>query len=284
MRSICLKRGALAFALVLALGAGPVAAQGPAAHDGTNATYWMQNAVEYKANAAALFVLAQLRLDQALADKSWTGALEQGADYQGKPPAVILDVDETVLDNSLYQAWLVEKGQSYSSKTWGPFVKEVLSKPIPGSVEFCKYAAAKGVTVFYVTNRKNDEEEATRANLAKFGYPVDDKIDVVLARGEKKEWGSDKGTRRAEVAKTHRVLLQIGDNLGDFVDGAEGSRADRIKLYQTHMARWGKDWIMLANPAYGSWEGAAIGGKWGAPDAEKRQMKFDIMEDWSGPK
>ena len=94
--------------------AGVAAADGPKANDGLNATYWMQNAVEYKANAAALYQLAKLRLDQALADKSWTAALEQGSGYEGKPPAVILDIDETVLDNSPYQAWIVEKDKYYS--------------------------------------------------------------------------------------------------------------------------------------------------------------------------
>ena len=118
-------------------------AQEPAANDGTNATYWMQNAVEYKATTQALYELAKLRLNQALGDPSWTAALEQGANYEKKPAAVILDVDETVLDNSEYQAWIVENGEHYSSKTWAPFVNTETSRPIPGSLDFIKYAAAR---------------------------------------------------------------------------------------------------------------------------------------------
>mgnify|MGYP002624876846 CR=1 FL=1 len=260
--------------------AAPALAEGPAANDGTNATYWMQNAVEYKATTAALYALAKVRLDEALADPKWTAALEQGAGYESKPPAVILDVDETVLDNSLYQAWIVENNQYYSSKTWAPFVHTETSRPIPGSLDFIKYADSKGVAVFYVSNRKAPEEDPTRGNLKTLGYPIGESEDRVLLRGEKEEWTSDKGTRRAVVAEKYRVLLLLGDNLGDFVDHVDVTREERQKLYQDNMARWGREWIMLPNPSYGSWEGAAFGFNWGAPAEEKRRMKFDIMDDW----
>ncbi|MEO3430697.1 HAD family acid phosphatase [Pelagibius sp. CAU 1746] len=252
----------------------------PAANDGTNATYWMQNSVEYKANTEALYALARIRLNQAIADQSWTAAMEQGPGYEKKPVAVILDVDETVLDNSLYQAWIVENGQHYSSKTWAPFVHTETSRAIPGSLDFINYAHARGVAVFYVSNRKAPEEAPTRNNLTKLGYPIGDQDDRVLLRGEKEDWGSDKGTRRAVVAENYRIALLIGDNLGDFLDGVDVSPAERQKLFQDNAAHWGRDWIMLPNPSYGSWEGASFGFNWGAPGEEKRQMKFDKMDDW----
>ncbi|MEO9903403.1 5'-nucleotidase, lipoprotein e(P4) family [Nisaea sp.] len=255
-------------------------------HDGLNATYWVQNSVEYKANAYALYQLAMLRLDQALADKKWTAALEQSGDYQSKPPAVILDIDETVLDNSPYQAWIVEKDKYYSSKTWAPFVESQTSRMIPGSLEFTKYAKSKGVKVIYVSNRKAPGEEATRANLKKFGYPVDEDTDVVLLRGEKDEWNSSNKTpRREHVVSSYRVLLQLGDNLGDFTDeNVKGSPSERLGTFEKHQAMWGKQWIMFANPTYGSWEGAAINNNWKASGSEKRAMKHAIMDEWEGPK
>jgi len=259
------------------------AATAPSANDGTNATYWMQQSVEYKANTQALYALAMLRLNQALADPTWTAAPEQGSGYEKKPVAVILDVDETVLDNSEYQAWIVENGEHYGSKTWAAFVGAEISDPIPGSLEFIRYAVANEVAVFYVSNRKGPEEAATRANLAALGYPVEGRDageDRVLVRGEKEEWTSEKGTRRAAIAEKYRIALSIGDNLGDFVDGVEVSEAERLKLYQDNAARWGREWIMLPNPSYGSWEGASFGFNWGAPDEEKRQMKYDTLKDW----
>ena len=128
--------------LVLAGGAlslGAVAAQaGDAdANDNLNATLWTQTSVEFKANALGMYKLAEVMLDRALADKAWTAApVEQTGDYQSKPPAVMLDVDETVLDNSLYQAWMVLHDEHFGSKTWVPFVRSELSLAVPGSLEF----------------------------------------------------------------------------------------------------------------------------------------------------
>lgn len=270
--------------------ASPPAATKPAAkevpaNDGMNATYWTQNAVEFKANSYGLYMLAKLRLDQALADRSWTALPgEQGTDYRRKPPAVILDIDETVLDNSEYQAWTVKTGQNFGSKTWTEFVNAETGRAIPGSLEFIKYAQSKKVAIFYISNRKDIEEKATISNLKKLGYPVDDAGATVLTRGEKEEWkASAKSPRRKAVAATHRVLLNIGDNLGDFTDESDTSPAQRMEVYRKHQDRWGRDWIMIANPTYGSWEGAAFGFNWKLSDAEKRQKKLDGMDAWKGP-
>lgn len=280
--------GGLAAASFVALAIGGTAqAKGPevAANDGLNATYWTQNAVEFKANAYAMFMLAQLRLDQALADKSWTALPgEQGPGVESMPPAVILDIDETVLDNSEYQAWTVKSGESFSSKTWTPFVNAETGRAIPGSLEFIKYAQSKGVAIIYISNRKDIEEKATISNLKKLGYPVDDAGETVLVRGEKEEWkASAKSPRRKAVGATHRVLLNIGDNLGDFTDESDTSPEQRMEVYKKNQDRWGREWIMIANPTYGSWEGAAFGFNWKLSDAEKRQMKLDGMDAWTGP-
>ena len=107
-----------------------------------------------------VYALAKIRLDQALADKNWTAApVEQKGDFQNLPPAVVLDVDETVLDNSPYQVWNIKAGQSFSLKTWNEFCAAQISRAIPGAVEFTKYAESKGVKVFYVSNRDVGDRE-----------------------------------------------------------------------------------------------------------------------------
>ena len=265
--------------------AAPPAAKEVSANDGLNATYWTQNAVEFKANAYGQYALAKLRLDQALADRRWTALSpdEQGPDYRRKPPAVILDIDETVLDNSEYQAWTVVTGQNFGSKTWTEFVNAETGRAIPGSLEFIKYAQSKKVAIFYISNRKDIEEKATISNLRKLGYPVDDAGQTVLTRGEKEEWKpSAKSPRRKAVAATHRVLLNIGDNLGDFTDESDTSPEQRMDVYKKNQDRWGRDWIMIANPTYGSWEGAAFGFNWKLSDSEKRQKKLDRLDAWTG--
>ena len=266
------------------LSAAPVGAQDPPANDLLNAVLWMQRSVEYKASALSAFALARLRLDQALADPNWTAApKEQTGNYQSLPPAVILDIDETIVDNSGYQAWMALKDTTFDPKTWNAYVNTVSSLAIPGAVEFAKYAERKGVKVFYISNRTVEEEEATRKNMVKLGFPLDDKIDTVLTTRERPDWTSAKGTRRAHVAKSYRVLLNLGDNFGDFVDEYRGTEAERLKVFEDHKDRWGREWIMLANPAYGSFESASFKHDFKLSNADKRKAKRSVLDAWTGP-
>jgi 5'-nucleotidase (lipoprotein e(P4) family) len=275
-------------ALVVALGCATpqVARQAPdpPASDLLNAVLWMQRSVEFKASALTAFALARIRLDQALADPSWTGApREQTGAYPSLPPAVILDVDETILDNSGYQAWMALRGTSFDPRTWNAYVNTVTSLAIPGALEFARYADAKGVKVFYVSNRTAEEEPATRNNLEKLGFPMGGGVDTMLMTRKQPDWGSAKGTRRAFVAKSYRVLLNVGDNLGDFVDDYRGTEAERMKVLEQHRERWGREWIVIANPAYGSFESAPFGHDFKLSDGERRRLKRAVLDAWPGP-
>ena len=213
-RKLLLLGGVLA-----AFAAGGVQAQEVAPNDMLLADLWTQRSVEYRGNALTVFALARIRLDEALADKNWTAAPgEQKGDYQALPPAVVLDVDETLLDNSLYQVWMLKNNQTFSTKTWNQFCADQVSTAIPGAVEFTKYADAKGVKVFYLSNRDVTTEKATRENMERLGFPMGGNVDTFLMQNEKPEWGSAKSVRRAVVTKDYRVLLNIGDNFGDFDD------------------------------------------------------------------
>jgi 5'-nucleotidase (lipoprotein e(P4) family) len=273
-------------ALAAALTAASAGAQtAPPANDMLLATLWMQRSVEYKANALSIYSLARLRLDEALADKNWTAAPgEQKGDYQNLPPAVVLDIDETALDNSPYEAWLMKNDESFSTKTWNAFVATKTSKPIPGAVEFAKYADSKGVKVFYITNRGAEVEADTRQNMERYGFPMGGNVDTFLMQNEKPEWGNAKSTRRAVVAANYRVLLNIGDNLGDFDDSYRSSEADRLKAFEANHARWGREWLMLANPSYGSFDTAPYGHDFKKPREEQRKEKHDVLDVWPGTK
>ena len=263
---------------------GARAADGPPPHDLLNAVLWMQRSVEYKANATAVFALARLRLDEALADRNWTAApAEQTGAYQTLPPAVVLDADETLLDNSAFQAWMVLNDTSFSPKVWTEFVTAQMSGAIPGAVEFCKYADTKGVKVFYITNRTAAEEPATRRTMDKLGFPMGGNVDTVLTTGEKPEWTSAKGTRRAYVAKDYRILLNLGDNLSDFTDDYRGDEAEREKVFEANKERWGREWIVVANPSYGSFESAPYKHDFKLSEADKRKAKRDALQPWAGP-
>lgn len=264
--------------------AGAAFAQGAPQNDNLNATLWMQRSVEYQGSALTAYALAKIRLDQALADKNWTGApAEQKGAYQNLPPAIIVDLDETAIDNSGYQAWMVMKDTSFDPKTWNAYVKTVSSLAIPGAVDFMKYADGKGVKVFYVSNRTADEEPASRQNLEKLGFPMGGNVDVFLFARKMPDWGSAKGTRRAHIAKDYRVLLNLGDNFGDFVDEYRGSDADRVKVFEANRERWGREWIMLPNPTYGSFESAPFMHDFKKSGDERRAAKRSALQPWSGP-
>ena len=272
-------------AVLAAFSTSAARAQEVAPNDLLLALLWSQRSVEYRANAITVFALARIRLDEALADKNWTAAPgEQKGDYQNLPTAVVLDIDETLLDNSLYQAWMMKNNQTFSTKTWNQFCADQVSTAIPGAVEFTKYADAKGVKVFYLTNRAVDIEKETRANMEKLGFPMGGNVDTFLMQNERPDWGSAKSTRRAVVAKDYRILLSIGDNFGDFDDRSRGSLADRAKAFDSDMAYWGKQWLMIANPTYGSFDTSTYGNDFKKPLAEQRKAKWDAIESWAGPK
>lgn len=272
----------LLFAL---LSGGMVRAQNtPPAHDFLLANLWMQRAVEYRANALAIYALARIRLDEALLDRSWTAAPgEQKGDFQNLPPAVVLDVDETLLDNSKYQVWLMRADQSFSTRTWNQFCAAQVSAAVPGAVDFTRYAESKGVKIFYVTNRGAETEKDTRENMAKLGFPLGGNVDTFLMQGEKPDWTGAKSTRRAVIARDYRILLNIGDNLGDFDDRYRSSEADRVKAFEAGMPYWGRQWLMLANPTYGSFDTAPYGHDFKKSRDEQRKAKWDVLDAWAGP-
>jgi 5'-nucleotidase (lipoprotein e(P4) family) len=233
------------------------------AHAILNATLWMQSSAEYHASALQTYANAQRALAAALAQSSG-----------GLPPAVILDLDETALDNTPFETRVIRKGITYDSAMWKQWTSEDIAPAIPGAVEFLKYAQSHGVRAFYITNRDLDEEPGTRRNLETLGFPLDASVDTLLMKGEN-GWTSDKSGRRDHVAQSHRVLLLVGDDLNDFADAREKSHAEREQLIAASAHEWGTRWFILPNPIYGSWERAAIGS--GGTPCEQLQKKIDAL-------
>ena len=215
---------------------------------------FQQTAAERLAGSLQTFRSAKQALDNALADSSWSAL--PGQTVYGKKPAIIVDVDETVLDNTAYEARMILDGTKYP-EGWVSWGKEAAATEVPGAKDFLNYAASKDVTIFYVTNRVVELKEATKKNLTKLGIPWDKTKDTVLMRGEN-NWGSDKGPRRKLVGNEYRVLLMIGDNLGDFVDAKDNNLnpSNRKNIVSDYADYWGVQWFMLQNIAYGDWEGA----------------------------
>jgi acid phosphatase len=258
----------------------PAEAGCTAGHALVNATLWVQNSAEYRANALQAYAAARRALDAALADASWVGATEDAASEPAQPPAVILDLDETAIDNSAYEARMITRGITYDAASWNQWVSEAAANAVPGAAEFLAYAKSRGVTPFYVTNREARELAGTQRNLERLGFPLsaDPQHPTLLLRGQRPEWApSDKSPRRAWVASSYRVILLLGDDLNDFANARELSVAERDALVQKMADWWGTRWIIVPNPMYGSFERAVVRGA--KTPCEELKKKIDALRD-----
>ncbi|MBU0693012.1 hypothetical protein KKH18_14515 [bacterium] len=247
-------------------------------HELLHANLWMQTSAEYTAVCMQTYGTAQALLPVALADSSWTACIEQGENYAALPPAIVLDVDETVLDNTAFESRLILTNDHYRKENWIPWCNEAKAPAMAGVKEFLVKADELGVAIFYLTNRGSDVEEATRENLIKEGLPFDTEGDHLLTKGEKEDWGSDKGSRRKHIAETHRVIMLFGDNFNDFAPETQVSPEARVDLAVSYADRWGTKWFMLPNPDYGDWEAAFYGYKWPETDKEQLEIKYKALK------
>ena len=273
------------------MAATPVPVEAPAntnpPHDNLNAVAWVQTSVEYKALSEQTYRAAADHLDQALKEKHWDALVPEERGYTldesratGLKPAVVMDVDETVLDNSPYQARLVRDGTDYDEVTWAQWVAEKKAKPLPGVVDFARAANARGVTVLYISNRAVHLEQATLANLKAVGLPVAEGVFLGLGTVVEgcEQHGSEKNCRRRLAGQKYRVLMQFGDQIGDFVQVVANTREGRDQSYGEYHDWFGERWWMLPNPTYGSWEPALFNNDWAQPKEARRQAKREALD------
>jgi len=239
----------------------------------TSAILWTQSSAEYRALAYQTFVLARLRLAQNLQSRhtrSRTGKLHRAA--------VIVDADETVLDNSRFQAELVLRGLPYTAQAWREWCQRAEAGAVPGAIEFLKYAVQRGASVFYITNRRPAEKAGTIANLQKLGFPnVTNETVMVREEGAP----ASKEERRQKVAVRYRIALLVGDNLNDFNDDFSGkSIAERAAQVDRERADFGTRYIVVPNPMYGDWESAVYENKSGLTDEQKRTLRHQALKGY----
>ncbi|WP_028920209.1 5'-nucleotidase, lipoprotein e(P4) family [Pseudoxanthomonas suwonensis] len=264
----------------------PVAATAEAAvpaDDNLNAVLWVQRTAEYQAAATQTYRAAAALLDRALAEPHWDALVPSERDNAGHglKPAVVLDIDETVLDNSPYQARLVRDGLEYSDPTWDAWVEERKAKPVPGVLEFARAASERGITMVYISNRAVHLKQATLDNLRAVGLPVaDDSVFLGLGTVVEgcEQHGSEKDCRRRLAGRQYRVLMQFGDQLGDFVHIDANTFEGRQRLLEEYDDWFGERWWMLPNPTYGSWEPAAFGNSWKQSRETRRAAKRAALD------
>jgi len=201
------------------------------------ASVFQQRADEYRALCFQAYNLARLRLDAYTTSTT-------------RPKAIITDIDETVLDNSPYAVHQALQGKDYEAASWFEWTARAEADTVPGAPSFLKYAASRGIEIFYITNRDEKERDVTMQNLRKYGLPNTDNEHLILKTGP-----SSKETRRHKVMQTHEVLLLIGDNLGDFSDLFDKKLPEERRTNTSLQASgFGNRFIVLPNPGYGDWE------------------------------
>lgn len=232
--------------------------------DFTNAVLWQQTSGEYRALAFQAYNFAKLSLKEAL----WEQA-------NGKPNCVIVDIDETVLDNSAFQGHEIKKGVSFELADWTQWTAMGAADTVPGSLSFLKFAASKKVETFYITNREQADYAGTLKNLQKFGFPNADAEHLLV----KIVASSDKEPRRQKVLEKYNVLLLCGDNLSDFSNVFYREGKDTKQHVDAVQQLFGKKFIVLPNPMYGDWEKPLYKGN-KLSEADKAKQRLERLKGY----
>ena len=243
-------------------------------HPNLRSTLYALTSAEYEAATRTVYESAKRTLAEAKADATWTAALEQRQDLSDPTvqaalkPAVILDIDETVLNNAPYFARIIRDEKRVATGTWDAWVAERRATALKGVIGYVREAKRQGIAVVYLTNRacrKRPGSDApcpqrtdTIANLRDAGLPELGPNDLVLLRNQQPSWDRDKSKRRAFVCENYRILQIFGDNLSDFAPAPGNGNttptlAERRAAIAQYQDKWGSKWFMLPNPMYGAW-------------------------------
>ena len=232
------------------------------AQQGADAVLWQNTSAEAYWLYTQSYELATWKLEAILATIHEEKQMTDSMTWDRRPLAVVVDIDETVLDNSPYQASGIRDGRTFDQDSWRTWTDLASAKACPGALDFLRFARSAGCEVFYITNRDIREKASTLKNLNDLGFPDADEAHLLLMDGT-----SDKTERRARVRATHNVVLLAGDQLRDFDERFKDRSAnygrDAVDALSDSLSQ---HFILLPNPMYGTWRDA-VQGK--GTDAEK---------------
>lgn len=231
---------------------------------------WFETSGELAALYYQAYNLARLRFDEKL--RHWK---KLPAGKRKNKAAVIVDIDETILDNSPYEGFMLQKNMAYEDSSWTNWIESARAAALPGALDFLKYVKTKGAEVFYVSNRyEGRQKEATRRNLDQLGFPGTADTSFMIFRSA----GSSKEARRQKISEQYDILLLCGDNLGDFSDIFDGrEQGDKMDLVRRNHEVFGDRFIVLPNPMYGDWEKTLWNGR-KLSDREKDSARYSRLK------
>lgn len=225
------------------------------------AVAWYQTSGEFRALCYQAFNAAKVQVDLANASNA-----------EKMKRAIVVDIDETMLDNSPYEAANVLENFGYPER-WIDWTMSAKAMAIPGAVDFMNYAVSKGIDVYYVSNRKEEERKATIENLKALGFPQVEDSHLLLRTKT-----SNKEERRLKVMETHRIIMLIGDNLNDFSSAYEKKSIDeKFNVVDQNKSDFGVKYIVLPNPMYGDWEGSIYKFNYNYSEQQKDSLRNSVL-------
>jgi 5'-nucleotidase (lipoprotein e(P4) family) len=231
-------------------------------HDLLMGILWQQDSGEYPALCYQAFNMG----------KKYISSLNLAGEK-----AVVFDIDETVLDNSKYAAWMVITGSAWSNETWEAWCNAQEAYAVPGSLDFANFLVNQGIEIFYISNRPISVIDSTIKNLMKLGFPMADLDHVFL-----QENTSDKNPRLKRIRDSgYEIVLLAGDSLEDF-DGSvrRGTNQERKEWVVAQIESFGNNRIVLPNAVYGSFESAIVPNYYGLSIREKAEARLGNINGW----
>jgi predicted secreted acid phosphatase len=270
----------------------PVLAEAPQ-HDRRPplAEIWHQTSAEYRGLCYQAYAAAREQFEH------WAPLLEKRSDGRAylpgsdKPVAIILDLDETVLDNAGFQAFTVRTGTNYNPQIWNAWITfQSINKKaggtVPGAVDFLAYVHDMGITPIFISNRDAGYKPQTIKVIEQNGIDTTDienrvflrlkgeagdqqarealeasGIDEESTHGHATVHGEgQKEGRRLMTRQNYDVLAYFGDVYGDFKPFVHMAEETQLKHFEQRKGsadenrdKWGKVWFILPNPMYGTW-------------------------------
>lgn len=248
--------------------AAPESAQQKLTEQTVFAVNWMQQSGEISALSYQAFNTAQTAFDQAKAKPGFN-------------KAVVVDIDETMIDNSAYAGWQIKHRQPYSDATWSKWNQAREAKALPGAVDFSHYVVEHGGQIFYVSNRAQADFAATVDNLKALNFANVGPDTVLL----KPAGGSTNKVERFSAVEKRGfdIVVYVGDNLNDFSgEPYHQLNTQRRDFVNRHQEDFGRKYIMLPNPSYGDWEGGMAEGYFKLNDEGKVKIREARIDAWDG--
>ncbi|MEG0908745.1 MAG: 5'-nucleotidase, lipoprotein e(P4) family [Bacilli bacterium] len=222
---------------------------------------WEQQSGEFNARGYQAYNIATDNLVQRIKEPTT------------KPLAVVLDIDETVLDNSPSVGEDTLSNRAYSKENFTKWANRAECKLISGADKFLNKAKAFDVEVFYVTNRYKEDVDATIQNMQKLNLPYADYEHIIY-----KDQESSKGARWDAISNKYEIVMFCGDNLNDFnIVFEKKNNEERKQLVKEMKDEFGKKYIILPNAIYGDWEGALYGYDYSKTEKQKFKDRYDLI-------